>query len=82
MCGAGCRDRFDELELDVVAADLVQAGPVAEEDWREVDPDLVDVAGLQQVPRATSPPLTETSLSPAAALACRTALSTPSVTSV
>ncbi len=52
-----------------------------EDDRDEVDAHLVDQAGRQSL-SPTLPGLTETSLPPANALACATALGTPSVTKV
>jgi hypothetical protein len=82
MRGVRCRNRFDEVELTVVASGLfMEAGAAAEQDRYDVDPDLVDVAASMSC-WPTETPLTPTFLSPATALACSTTLSMPSVTKV
>jgi hypothetical protein len=55
---------------------------VAEQNRHNVDLELVEQAGLQVLRATFAPPTTNTSLSPAAARACPSVASIPSVTNV
>jgi hypothetical protein len=57
-----------------------EAQALAEKNGRQVDPDLVDLAGITYWRIVSAPPEMRTSLSPAAFRACRSALSMPSFT--
>ena len=82
MGDAGSVDDTRGFEVDVVGPEVVeQPDAGAEQDGDEVDLDLVEEAGPQAL-LGTAAPMRPTSLSPATALACAMALSTPSVTKV
>ena len=80
------RRRIRRGALDDTKAQLaqVQAGeerfPLAQHDWRKGQVHLVDQPGPQILPGRVHPPPIFTSLSPAAARACLSADSMPSVT--
>jgi hypothetical protein len=79
----GRLDHPGDLQLRPVRAEPVeQPDAVAEEHRDEVDLQLVEQAAFRYCWTTLAPPPTATSLSPAAARACSSADSMPSVTNV
>ncbi len=81
MRDAGAVDDAGQIELDMPGAEVLEEPPaLAQEDRDEVDLQLVEHSGAQAQLREIGPVWTSTSASPAACLAWRIALFTPSVT--
>src|SRR5260370_38783568 len=77
----GRMNRLDDVHRDPARADPVeQAQPIAEENWRQRDGELIDQAGVEVLRTTCAPPAIRMSLPRAASRACCKALAIPSLT--
>ena len=81
--GVGSVDHVDPLELDVLGVEPIeQPQALAHQHGQDVQAQLVQQAGAQELLDRGGAPSDVTLRSPAAAVACASALSMPSVTNV